>query len=54
MKRKSKIVLAITWDDENTDSPEEWDYRTMLSGDPFTPQGTHEVRLISHEELNGS
>lgn len=54
MKRKTQVLLEILWNDEEVmEHPAGWDYRTLLSGDPFTTeQGSHEVRFVSFTDVD--
>lgn len=51
-KRRTRVLLEITWNPEITDHPAGWDFRTLLSGDPFTIQGSHEVRMMTFEDVD--
>lgn len=52
MKRKTNVMVQIIWDDEVEDHPAGWDLKTMLEGDPFTNQGTTNVRMLSFEDVD--
>lgn len=51
-KRRTRVLVEINWDDEILDHPAGWDYRTLLMGDPFSVQGTHEVKMLSFEDVD--
>lgn len=51
-KRKTIVLLRIAWDDNDTDHPVGWDWKTLVWGDPFSREGSRDVSLVSTIEEN--
>lgn len=51
-RRKTRVTLELVWDDSVSDHPSAWDFKTLIGGDPFGDEGTHEARLMSFEDLD--
>lgn len=50
-KIKTRVLLEVTWDDEVTIHPSEWDFQDHLQGNPFD-SGAEKVRVVSHEDVD--
>ena len=51
-KKKTRILIEVTWDPEITDHPGSWDFAGLLQGDPFGREGDPRVRLVSFEDVD--
>lgn len=51
MKRKTRLLLEITWDDELDDHPMTWNFPSMMARDPFTARG-EVLRVVSFEDVD--
>lgn len=51
-KQTTRVLLEVRWDPDENDHPANWDYSFLLEGDPFSSEGTRDVRMLSFEDVN--